>query len=99
MFEGSCDQRGAGMKLIQNAGILWHKLWTVRLSIVSTIYSTAAGTWAVLPYAWQPTLSEPVKWVLAAIGVILAASPAVARMIHQPQVAAIVAETNAKSCS
>lgn len=80
------------MRLIDDARVLWLKFWTVRLAIASTIYSTAAGAWVLLPFQWQPTLSEPVKWVLAAVGVLLAASPAVARIIHQPKIAIAVAQ-------
>ena len=80
------------MKLIDDAGVLWHRIWSVRMSIISAAYSAAAGAWVLLPYAWQPTLSEPIKWGLAAAGVALAASPGIARVVAQPKLAEKVAD-------
>ena len=73
------------MKLIDDVRSVYHRLWSVRMAIISAIYSAAAGAWVLLPYAWQPTLSEPIKWALAAVGVALAASPGIARVIDQPK--------------
>lgn len=78
------------MKLIDDARTLWHRLWTVRMAIIGTIYAAAGSAWLLLPPAWQPTLSEPVRWVLAVVGVMLAAAPGVARVIAQPKAMAQV---------
>lgn len=73
------------MKMIDDARATWHRMWSVRMAILGTVYASAGSAWLLLPAAWQPTLSEPVRWVLAVIGVALAASPGVARVIDQPK--------------
>lgn len=73
------------MKLIDDVGALWHRLWAVRMAIISAIYSAAAGAWLLMPPDWQPTLSQPIRWVLVVVGVSLAASPGVARVVAQPK--------------
>jgi hypothetical protein len=60
----------------------------MRLMILTTIYTTAAGAWAVLPPDWQPNLSEGAKAILAGIGVALPAIAAVSRLVAQPKLAA-----------
>lgn len=61
----------------------WHRLWSMRLLIATTAYTTAAGAWAVLPADWKPDLSDTAKAVLAGIGVALPALAAVARLVKQ----------------
>lgn len=73
------------MKWVDEAGQVWHRLWSMRLMILTTIYTTAAGAWALLPADWQPDLSEGVKALLASIGVALPAIAAVSRMVAQPK--------------
>lgn len=70
------------MKLIDDAG-QWHKLWSMRLLVLTTIYTSAAGAWVLLPPDWQPHLSEMAKAILAGIGVLLPAVTAVSRLIKQ----------------
>lgn len=62
----------------------WKRLWSMRLTIATTLYTTAAGAWAVLPDAWRPELSHLEKIVLAGIGVLLPGSAAVSRVLKQP---------------
>jgi hypothetical protein len=76
------------MKWVDEAGLVWHRLWSMRLMILTTIYTTAAGAWALLPADWQPDLSEGVKALLAGIGVALPAIAAVSRMVAQPKLEA-----------
>lgn len=70
------------MKLIENAS-KWHKLWSMRLLVLTTIYTAAAGAWAVLPPDWKPELGEVGKMVLAGIGVLLPVLTGVARLVDQ----------------
>lgn len=60
----------------------WHRLWSARLMILTTAYSTAAGAWAVLPPDWKPDLSETAKAALAGIGVLL---PTIAAVSHRSE--------------
>lgn len=76
------------MKWIEEARQTWHRLWSMRLMIATTIYTTAAGAWALLPPDWQPNLSESAKAILAGVGVALPAIAAVSRMVAQPKLAA-----------
>jgi len=76
------------MKMIDEAGQVWHRLWSMRLMILTTIYTSAAGAWALLPPDWQPHLSEGAKAILAGIGVALPAIAAVSRVVAQPRLAA-----------
>jgi len=70
------------MKLTDDAHV-WHRLWSMRLTILTTIYTAAAGAWVLLPPDWQPQLSEGMKALLAGIGVALPALAAVARVVRQ----------------
>jgi hypothetical protein len=82
------------VKLIDNVGIVWHRLWVVRMAILGVIFASAGSAWLLMPDEWKPTLSEPVRWVLAFIGVSLAAAPGISRVIAQPKVAeAVTAQT------
>ncbi|TPG08331.1 hypothetical protein EAH88_11920 [Rhodanobacter glycinis] len=62
------------------------------MAILGVIYSAAGGAWLLMPPDWQPTLAEPVRWVLAIIGVSLAAAPGVSRVIAQPKLADKIAD-------
>ena len=64
---------------------LWHRLWSMRLTILTVIYTSAAGAWATVPDDWRPSIPHGVQVVLAVIGVMLPASAAVARVIDQPK--------------
>lgn len=55
----------------------------MRLAILTTIYTSAAGAWVLLPPDWQPQLSEGVKTLLAGIGVALPALTGAARVVKQ----------------
>ena len=73
------------MKWISDVRKTWHRLWSVRMAVIGAIYAAAGGAWLVMPPQWQPELSEPIRWVLAIVGVTLAAAPGVSRVIAQPK--------------
>jgi len=64
---------------------LWHRLWSMRLSILATMYSAAAGAWATLPQDWIPHIPERWRIALAAIGCAIPALAALSRVIEQPK--------------
>lgn len=64
---------------------LWHRMWSMRLAILSTIYTAAAGAWATLPQDWIPHIPERWRVVLAIVGCALPALTAVSRVIEQPK--------------
>ena len=88
------------MKWIDDAGVLWHHLWSVRLSLLTTLYTSAAGTWLVLPPDWKPTLTHTEQIILAGIGMLLPALATVAPVVKQQKVAeikaAIAADNNSE---
>jgi hypothetical protein len=75
------------MKLIDDAGILWHRLWSVRLSALTTLYTSAAGAWLVLPPDWKPTLTHTEQVIMAGIGMLLPALATVAPVVKQQSLA------------
>lgn len=72
------------MKLVSYAH-LWHRIWSMRLSILATAYSAAAGAWASLPADWQPHIPERWRVALAVIGCAIPALAAVSTLIDQPK--------------
>ncbi len=88
------------MKLIDDAGLIWHRLWSVRLSALTTLYTSAAGAWLVLPPDWKPTLTHTEQIIMAGIGMLLPALATVAPVVKQPKVdeikAAIAADNNSE---
>lgn len=76
------------MKLIDDARSVALRLWSVRMAIIGVIYASAGSAWLLMPPAWQPELSQPVRWALAVVGVMLAAAPGVARVVAQPKLKA-----------
>lgn len=82
------------MKFIDNVDIVWHRLWSMRFSIATTIYTGAAGAWVLLPADWKPDLSETAKAILAGIGMVLPVMASLAIVVKQPKVAeAVTAQT------
>jgi hypothetical protein len=75
------------MKLIEDAAFLAKRLWSVRLAAVGVIWAAAGAYWIATPADWKPDLSEGVRWVLAAVGVALAAAPGLAALVEQPKLA------------
>ena len=84
------------MKMIDNVGIVWHRLWSMRLIILTVAYTSAAGGWATIPDDWKPTIPSMVKGILAAVGVIIPMLAAVAIVIKQPSLPAKVEEIKMK---
>ena len=73
------------MKLMDDAAWLAKRLWSVRLAAIGVIWAGAGAYWIAAPSEWKPDLSENVRWVLAVIGVALAAAPGLAALIEQPK--------------
>jgi hypothetical protein len=70
--------------LIDNVGIVWHRLWSMRLTLMTVAYTSAAGGWAVIPDDWKPAIPHVLKVVLAGVGVLLPTLAAAAIVIKQP---------------
>jgi hypothetical protein len=70
------------MNLIPDAR-QWHRLWSMRLMIITTLYTTAAGAWATVPDAWKPELTHVEQLILAGIGIALPALAAASRLVQQ----------------
>ncbi|MEK7945713.1 hypothetical protein WKR98_13230 [Pigmentiphaga sp. YJ18] len=65
------------MRLIDDAHTVWHRLWSVRLALLSALFAAAD---VALPL-WQGLL--PAR-TFAAISTLLAVAAAIARVIQQP---------------
>lgn len=76
------------MRWYDDAGLLIKRLWSVRLAALGVIWAAAGAYWIATPADWKPDLSEGVRWVLAAIGVALAAAPGLAALVEQPKLTA-----------
>lgn len=70
------------MKFVSYAR-LWHRIWTMRLSLLGVMYTAAAGAWATLPRDWMPHIPERWRVVLALIGCAIPALTAAASVIDQ----------------
>ena len=70
------------MKLIDNAH-LWHRLWSIRLLILTALYDGAVQGWHHLPDAWKPTLTSGEQWIVSAIGMALPAITGMAVLVKQ----------------
>lgn len=73
------------MKLIDDAAWLAKRLWSVRLAAIGVVWAAAGAYWIATPPEWKPYLPEGVKWLLAVIGVALAAAPGLAALVEQPK--------------
>jgi hypothetical protein len=71
-------------KPIPNVG-QWHKLWSMRLAILTTAYSAAAGAYVTLPADWVPHIPDRWRIVLAIVGCALPALTAASRLVAQPK--------------
>lgn len=67
------------MKLIPNAGALWHRLWSVRLLILASLVQAAD---AAVPYL----MPEHPRLRLTALAMLISLAAAFARLVHQPSV-------------
>jgi hypothetical protein len=71
------------MKLVSYANA-WHRIWSVRLVILTLLYKGAIEAWNHLPMGWQPALKPWEQWLSYAVGVALTAATGMAAVIHQP---------------
>ena len=78
------------MKWINDVGFFAKHLWSVRFAIIGVVWASAGSTWMLLPPEWKPALSEPIRWGLGIVGVLLASAPGFAVLMHQPKLAAEV---------
>lgn len=71
-------------KLIAQAS-LWHRLWSIRIMILTSFYTAAAGAWSsgLIPEEWRPQFGHITKLVLAGIGVMLPGIAAVSVVVKQ----------------
>lgn len=65
----------------------FHKLWSMRLAVLTTAYTAAAGAWATLPQDWIPHIPERWRIALAIVGCALPALTGISRLIDQPRLA------------
>lgn len=79
----------------------WHRLWSIRLMIVTAFYSAAASAWrmGMIPDEWKPQLNHLEQAILAGIGVILPGMAAVSVVVKQSKLAADIATANLPPCT
>ncbi|NII73246.1 hypothetical protein FHW84_001815 [Dyella sp. SG562] len=70
------------MKLIPQAS-QWHRLWSIRFAIASSITGAVTTAYAALPADWLPAIPNGVKLALAGATVLTSVSAAVARVVQQ----------------
>lgn len=70
------------MKLIDNAG-QWHKLWSIRFSIMSALFGSITTAYLALPPDWLPYIPGWAKLLLAAGSMTTAGAASVARVVQQ----------------
>lgn len=86
-------------KLTDKAKV-WHRLWSIRLMILTAFYSAAAGAWrmGLIPDEWKPQLNHWEQAILAGIGVALPGIAAVSVVVKQSKLAADMADAAAPPC-
>lgn len=70
------------MTLIDDAGRVWHKLWSVRLALLSALLSAVEFALPLVPDSWADSVGRG-KFAAAALVVSIAAG--VARIVSQPK--------------
>ena len=65
------------MKLIDNAGQVWHRLWSVRLAALATIASAVDAGWQAYVTGQPP--------YIALVTAAIAAGAGFARLVAQPK--------------
>lgn len=65
------------MKLIDDAGKLWHRLWSVRLSLLAAFGSAIEAAWMVYTTGQPP--------IIAIITLVISLGAAFSRMVAQPK--------------
>ena len=76
------------MKMYDDAKFLAKRLWSVRMAAIGVIWTTAMGYWIAAPADAKPELTEGVRWLITAVGVLLAAAPGLAALVEQPKLKA-----------
>lgn len=71
------------MQLVPDFRNFW-RWWSVRLAILSGMFSAVALAYAALPADWLPGIPQWVKTGLAAGALLTAAGAALTRPIQQP---------------
>lgn len=75
------------MKLVADAHNFW-KWWSVRLAILSGMFSAVALAYAGLPADWLPGIPQWIKTGLAAGALLTAAASALSRPVVQTKLSA-----------
>lgn len=76
------------MKLIDDVESKWHRLWSLRLAILSAAFGAIIATYATLPADWLPAIPNWLKLACAVGTFIAPVSSAAARVVKQPKLAA-----------
>lgn len=77
------------MELISNAN-QWHRLWSMRFSILAAFFGAIVTAYATLPGDWLPAIPNWAKFALAGGTLLTPALAAVSRIVKQPSLAPVV---------
>ena len=69
-------------KLVWNA-FEWKKWWSMRFTIISTIFSTITVAWMALPYDWTYSVPDWIKMGLVFGSLSTSLAAGVARVVKQ----------------
>lgn len=72
------------MRLIDNAGSLWHRFWSLRLAILTTIFGSITAAYLTLPSDWLPSIPAWLKEAVSYGTILTAIFSGVSRVIKQP---------------
>lgn len=75
----------------------WHKLWSIRLSLVSAMLSSATTAYLALPTDWLPYIPGYMKLALAVGAMLTASGAAGSVVIKQTKVESAVAQSMAQA--
>lgn len=73
------------LKLVSNA-FEWKKWWSMRFTIISTIFSSLTVAWMAMPYDWTYAIPDWIKIVLVTGSLSSSVAAAIARVIKQPNI-------------
>lgn len=68
------------MKLIDDAGRVWHKLWSVRLALLGALFSAAEFAVSLAPEAVANVVGQG---RFAAVAFVVGIGAAIARLVQQ----------------